>query len=187
MGNSYFTDPLDFLIQTLVGLYVMVIMLRVLLQWARADFYNPISQFIVKATNPPLVPMRRLIPGFGGVDVAAIVLMLIIEMAALAFLTIIHGGVPDVLSILVMSVAELLKLLINVFFFSIIIQAILSWVNPHPYHPGVVLLQSLNEPLLRPARRVFPPISGMDLSPLIVLIALQVLKMLLLPPILALA
>lgn len=186
MGQSYFTDPLDFLIQTLVGLYVMVIMLRVLLQWARADFYNPISQFIVKVTNPPLVPLRRLIPGFGGVDVAAIVLMLLFEMAALAFLSIIHGDVPSVLSVLVLSVAELIKLLINVFFFSIIIQAILSWVNPQSYHPAVSLLHTLNEPLLKPARRIFPPISGMDLSPLVVLIALQIAKLLILPPLHAL-
>ena len=181
--NGYLTSPVEFLISTLAGLYILVVMLRFLLQWVRADFYNPVSQFIVKVTNPPLKPLRRVIPGIAGLDMASVVLMLLLQFATLALIAWIRGAgfVPGVLFAL--SISELLNLAINVFIFSVLIQVILSWINPGTYNPVSALLYSLTEPLLRPARRLIPPISGLDLSPIAVLIGLQLLKMLLIPPI----
>lgn len=181
MDSSYFTNPLEFLINTLFGLYILAVMLRFLLQCVRADFYNPLSQVLVKVTNPALRPLRRVIPGFGGIDLAAVVLMLALQIANTALVLWLAGASLRPAALIVGSIAALLSLLINVYIVSVLIQAVLSWINPNPYNPVGAILYSLNEPLLEPVRRIIPPIAGLDLSPLVVIIALQLLKMLLIP------
>lgn len=181
MGNTYFTDPLAFIINTLVGLYVLVIMLRFLLAWVRADFYNPVSQFLVKATNPLLMPLRRIIPPLGRVDSASLVLMLLVQMAGVLLIMLVNGSGIALWTALVLSLHELVSLAFNVFLFAIIIQAIMSWINPHVHNPVTSLLYSLTNPVLAPFRRLLPPISGLDLSPLLAILAIQVAKMLVLP------
>jgi YggT family protein len=187
MPNSYFLNPVELIINTLFGLYILVIMLRFLLQWVRADFYNPVSQFLVKVSNPALRPLRRVIPGVAGVDMAAIVLMLLLQLLSLGLILLLRGqGVP-LGTLFFWSVAELVSLAITVYIWAIIIQIIISWINPGAYNPALSLLHSLTDPLLRPARRLLPPISGFDLSPILVLLVLQVGKMLIVPPIMMLA
>lgn len=183
MGGSYVGNAATFLIQTVFGLYILIVMLRFLLQWARADFYNPISQFIVKATQPPLRPLRKIIPGIGGLDMAALIFMLVLKFVELWLVTGLLGMSPQMGGLAMLSIAELLGLLINVFIFSILIQVIISWVNPGMHNPVMGLLHSLTEPLLAPARRVIPPISGLDLSPIIVIVCLQLASMLAVAPI----
>lgn len=183
MGNPYATDAATLLIQTLFGLYILVVMLRFLLQLVRADFYNPISQFIVKVTQPPLGPMRRIIPGIGGVDLASLLLAVALQGIEIWLLLGIHGQPPALAGIAILAVAELLKLTVYLFFFSIIVQVILSWVNPHAHNPITALIFRLNEPMLRPARRLLPPFSGIDLSPLLVLVGLQLTLILIVRPI----
>ena len=183
MGGSYVGNAATFLVETLVGLYILIVMLRFLLQWARADFYNPVSQFIVKVTQPPLAPLRRIIPGVAGLDMAALVFMFALKFVELWLITAILGLTPMIGGLAMLSIAELLGLMINVFVFSILIQVIISWVNPGMYNPVMGLLHSLNEPLLGPARRVIPPISGLDLSPIAVIIFLQLVSMLAVAPI----
>ncbi len=183
MGGNYAEHAGVFLIQTLFGLYILAIMLRFLLQWVRADFYNPVSQFLVKVTNPPLKPLRRLIPGFWGIDLAAVVLMLLLQMLELFLVGVVVGQSFRPLGVLVMSAGELLSLAIYVFMVAIIIQIILSWIQPGAYNPVTGLINRLSEPLLAPARRLIPPISGLDLSPLAVLILLQLSLILLVSPI----
>ncbi len=187
MGNPYASDAATLLIQTLFGLYILVVLLRFLLQLVRADFYNPISQFIVKATQPPLGPMRRIIPGFGGIDLASLVLMFLLQCAEIWLLSVIDGKAAGSVGIAIYAVAELLKLTIYLFFFSIIVQVVLSWVNPHAHNPITALIYRINEPILRPARRLLPPFSGVDLSPLLVLIALQLALILIVRPVYDLA
>lgn len=184
MDSSYFTSPLEFLINTVFGLYITAVLLRFLLAWVRADFYNPLSQTLVRITNPALKPLRRVIPGFGGIDLASIVLMLVLQMLALGLITLLRGASLHPLGLLLWAIAELLGLLINVYLFSILIQVLLSWINPGTYNPVASLIHSINEPLLAPARRLIPPFSGLDLSPVVVMLGLQLLKMLLLPPLL---
>jgi YggT family protein len=181
--GGYGTNAIEFLIQTLFGLYLVAIMLRVLLQLARADFYNPVSQFLVKVTNPPLIPLRRVIPGFMGIDFAAVVLMIVIKMVEIFLIVLIKGVSVNFFGVVVLAIAELFRLLINVYFFTILIQVVLSWVNPGSYNPAVSLLYSINEPLLVRARRMIPPISGFDLSPIVVIILLQLISILLVQPI----
>ena len=182
MGDSYLTNPLVFLIQVIFGAYIMLVMLRFLLQLVKADFYNPVSQFVIKVTSPPLRPLRRIIPGIGGVDISSIVLMWMLKSLELALIMVIGGLGTSLLPALAWSIPELISLFINVFLFAILIQVIISWVNPGGYNPIIGLLNSITEPLLGPARRIVPPISGLDLSPMLVMIGLMLLKMLLLPP-----
>lgn len=187
MGSNYVLNPIEFLINTLFGLYILTVMLRFLLAAVRADFYNPISQFLVKVTNPPLLPLRRILPSIGKLDTSSLVLMLALQMASFALIALLRGGGLSVGGLLILSMAELVGLFLNVLLFSIFVQVILSWVNPGTYNPVVSLLYSLTEPVLGPCRRLIPPMSGMDLSPLIALIAIQLIKMLLLPPLYSLA
>lgn len=183
MGGSYVGSAGVFLIKTLFDIYILMVMLRFLLQWVRADFYNPLSQFLVKVTNPTLVPLRRIIPGLGGVDLATVVLLLLLQVTELVLIGLVSGVSLQPLGLLVMSIADLMSLLLNVFFFSILIQVIISWINPGSFSPVIALLHSLNEPLLRQARRMIPPISGMDFSPIAIMIGLQLLTILLVAPI----
>jgi YggT family protein len=181
MGSEYLTNPLEFIISTLFGLYILAVMLRFLLGAARADFYNPVSQFLVRITNPLLVPLRKVLPSLGKYDTAALVLMLVLQFLSLTLIVMLRGNGFPVLAVLLASVAELVALLLNVYMVAIIVQVIISWVNPGTYNPVTGLLNSLTAPLLGPIRKLLPPLSGIDLSPLFALIALQVLKMLILP------
>ena len=181
MGSDYLTNPLEFIISTLFGLYILAVMLRFLLGAARADFYNPVSQFLVRITNPLLVPLRKVLPSLGKYDTAALVLMLVLQFLTLTLIVMLRGNGFPVLAVLLATVAELVALLLNVYMVAIIVQVIISWVNPGTYNPVTGLLNSLTAPLLGPIRKLLPPLSGIDLSPLFALIALQVLKMLILP------
>lgn len=182
MSGSYLTDPLVFLIQTLFGLYTAVVVIRFLLQLTRADFYNPISQFVVKLTSPAVRPLRRLIPGYAGLDLSSLVLAWLLKSLELALLALLVGLDRNPLGALVWAVPGLLELLINIILFAILVRVILSWLNPDPYHPAFSVLDSLTGPVLRPAQRVLPSIGGLDLSPMLVMIALVLLEMLLVPP-----
>ncbi|MEW8028985.1 MAG: YggT family protein [Candidatus Thiodiazotropha sp.] len=182
MGSSYLTDPVIFLVQTLFGLYILAVMLRFLLQLVRADFYNPISQFLVKVTNPPLKIFRRIIPGFGGIDLPSLILAWLLKAIELFLIITIAGTSINLIAPFVWAIPELLELLINIYLFGILIQVILSWVNPGSYNPATALLYSLTGPLMRPAQKILPPMGGIDLSPMLVMIGLILLKMLILPP-----
>jgi YggT family protein len=181
-GALYFNHAGQFLIQLVFGSYILAVLLRFLLQWARADFYNPLVQVLVKLTNPPLLPLRRYIPGYRGLDMAAVVLMLLLQLLELLLIAWLFGQPVTVSGLLVRGLAELLDLLLTVLLWAVIIQAILSWFNPDVRQPVVRLLNQLTEPVLRPARRLLPPISGLDLSPLLVIIVLQLGRILLLAP-----
>jgi YggT family protein len=181
LNSTYLTNPLEFLIVTLFSLYILAVMLRFLLGAVRADFHNPVSQFLVRITNPLLVPMRKVIPSLGRFDTSALLLMLLLQLVSLAVVQLLRGADIPLLGLLLAALAELVMMVLNVFMFSIIIQVILSWVNPGSYTPVTALLYSLTRPVLGPIQRIIPPISGIDLSPLFALIGLQVVRMLILP------
>jgi len=185
MGSGYFTNPVIFLVQVLFGAYIMIVMLRFLLQLSLADFYNPISQFIVKLTSPVLKPLRRLIPGLGGIDLASVVLMWVLKALELGIVVALKGVSLNPLLAFAWAIPDLVQLCINVFLFSILIQVIFSWVNPGAYNPVNAIISYLTDPIMRPVRRVIPPIGGLDLSPMVAMIGLYMLQMLLLPPLLA--
>lgn len=182
MDSSYFTNPLVFLIQVLFGLYLLVVLLRFLLQIVRADFYNPISQFIVKATSPLLKPLRSIIPGFGGLDLSSLMLAWLVKFVEIFLVLLVSGKGIMLIYPMLMAIPGLLELTINIFLFSILIMVILSWISPGGYNTAISLLHSLTEPLVKPARKLIPPMGGLDLSPMFVMIVLVLMKMLLIPP-----
>lgn len=183
MGDGYLTQPAVFLVQVIFGLYATLVVLRFLLQWVRADFYNPVSQLIVKATRPLLNPLRRVIPGVSGLDLAAVVLAwAVLAIEQLIILALSGTGMQPAAAAL-LAIPELVSLVINIFLFAILIQVILSWINPGNHNPATALIYSLTEPLLAPVRRRMPDMGGIDLSPMVVMIGLVVLEMLLIPPI----
>ena len=183
MGPGYLAQPAIFLVKVLFGLYATLVVLRFLLQLVRADFYNPLSQFIVKATKPLLNPLRRIVPGVSGIDIASLVLAwFVITLEQLAILALAGTGFQP-LGAAMLAIPELLTLFINVFLFAILIQVIISWINPGSYNPAIGLIHSLTEPLLSPVRRRMPSMGGLDLSPMVVMIGLVLLEMLLIPPV----
>jgi len=180
-------EALAYLINLVFGFLLLAVALRFLLAWVRADFYNPVSQFIVTVTNPLLRPLRRVIPGWAGVDWPALVLLLALKLFEVAVLGLVAAGrLPAPAGLVVFAVAELLNLFIYIFLFSILIQVVLSWVNPGAYNPVTVLLYRLTEPLLGPARRLLPPVAGLDFSPIAVIVALQLSIILVVRPLLRL-
>ncbi len=183
MSQSYLVDAGAFLVTTVFDLYILVVMLRFLFQLVRADFYNPVSQFVVQLTNPPLRYLRRFVPGLGGVDVAALVLMLALKMLERWIVLGMQGVAAGPVAALLLAIADLLDLAVSVFMVSILVQVVLSWVAPTTYNPVVGLIRDLNEPLTRPARRLMPAVAGWDLSPILILIALQLVSMLVVAPI----
>jgi YggT family protein len=195
MGSNYLISPLTLIITTLFDLYILLVLMRFLLQAFRADFYNPVSQFIVKATTPPLRFFRRFIPSVSGQDMASIVLCLMLIYAKFILLRLLDiPGVPignvtaaigsvSYAGLIIYAFADLLALILTVFLIAIIIQVILSWINPGKYNPVIGLVNSIAEPALRPFRRILPNMGGLDLSPLFASLGILVLKMLVIPPI----
>ncbi|MEX2479904.1 MAG: YggT family protein [Gammaproteobacteria bacterium] len=182
MGGGYFSNAGVFLINAVFGLYILAVLLRFLFQLVRADFYNPLCQAIVTVTNPPLRPMRRYIPALGGLDTSSMVLLLVLQAINTLLVALVLGLTPALGGVLVVAVAELLNKTVWIFIAAVFIEVILSWVAPRSYNPLVSVIQALTAPLLQPVRRTVPPLGALDLSPLIVLLGLQLTQILLVAP-----
>lgn len=170
---------LTYLVSTLVDLYVVAVLLRLMLQWVRADFYNPLCQFLVKVTNPPLIPLRRAIPSIGRLDTASVVLATLLETVGLVLISLINGIAINWPQLLLLAVTKLLMAVLWLYFFLILAMVILSWVGGRVRHPIISLVYQLTEPVLLPFRRIIPPIGGLDLSALFALITIRFLILLL--------
>ena len=181
MSDSYFSGLGVFLIDTLVSLYLFALMLRFLLQWVEADFYNPISQFLVKLTHPPLRYLRRFIPSVRRIDSASLVLMLAVQILSDYLVFTLQQISASPASLFLVALGQLLELLYNILFYSILISVVLSWVAPRGYNPAMKLLYDLTDPLLAFFRRFLPHMGGIDISPLLALVALQFAKMAIMP------
>jgi YggT family protein len=163
-----------FLINTLFSLFITAVLVRFLLQWVKADFYNPICQFLMKVTNPLLLPLRRVIPGLFGLDMAALVLILLLQIAEIALLDWLLN-IPLNGFMVIAAIIKLVLLTLTLYFYLILVRAVLSWVNPYQSNPMQIILLQLTEPVMRPARKIIKPIHGFDLSPILVLILIQAL------------
>lgn len=166
-----------YLVQTAISLYLLIVFLRFLLQAVKADFYNPISQFIVKATNPAVVPMRKIVPGVGGYDMASLLLAFLLQMLAIATLVIIkYQTMPGAQLLLVGGFFGLLGLALNTLYIALIIMVIVSWVAPGSNQPAIYLIYQITEPFIAPIRKVIPPMGGLDFSVLVLLIGMHVIR-----------
>ena len=171
-----------FVIQTLGSLYLLIVLLRFILQLVRANFYNPICQFTVKATQPLLKPLRRVIPSMFGLDMSSLVLAIIVQMVIFAVVLMLSYIPFTVLGLFLWAIIGVLKLFLNVFFYALIISVILSWVAPGSTSPGAELVNQITEPALAPFRRFLPSMGGLDISPILAFMVIQLFQSFVIPP-----
>ncbi len=169
-------DAAIFVIQTLGSLYLLIVLLRFILQLVRANFYNPLCQFAVKATQPLLKPLRRIIPSMFGLDMSSLVLALLVQMVLFAVILLLNGYEVNPLFLVPWALIGIFALFLKILFWAMIISVILSWVAPGSHNPGAELVQQITEPVLAPFRRIIPSLGGLDISPIFAFIALQLLQ-----------
>ncbi|KAB0504191.1 MULTISPECIES: YggT family protein [Pseudomonas] len=174
-------DAAIFVIKTLGSLYLLIVLLRFILQLVRANFYNPLCQFIVKATQPLLKPLRRVIPSMFGLDMSSLVLALIVQMVLIAVILLLKGFEVDLLLLVPWALIAIFSLFLSVLFYAMIISVILSWVAPGSHNPGAELVAQITEPVLAPFRRIIPNLGGLDISPIFAFIAIQLVQSWLIP------
>lgn len=175
MGEAFTNAGTD-LIQLLFHLYALLVMIRFILQATRADFYNPISQGVVRLTDPVLRPLRRIVPGFGGLDVAALVLCYVVVLTGIVLGAGLAGaGVNPTVAVLE-AAFRMLSLVLDIYFWAFIIMVVVSWVAPGTYNPAVTLIHQMTEPVLAPIRQVIPPMGGLDFSVMVALFVIYALN-----------
>ncbi|MBT9302262.1 MULTISPECIES: YggT family protein [Pseudomonas] len=168
-----------YVLQTLGSLYLLIVLLRFVLQLVRANFYNPLCQFAVKATQPLLKPLRRVIPSLFGLDMSSLVLAILVQLALMALtLLLTYGTIGNFLQLLVWAMIGVTALFLKIFFFALIISVILSWVAPGSHNPGAELVNQICEPALAPFRKILPNLGGLDISPILAFMVLKLLDML---------
>lgn len=174
---NYPLQSILFLVRTLGDLYLMTFLLRFLLQWVRADFYNPLAQFVVKATNPLVRPARRIIPSASSLDLPTLIVMAFLEALLIWVMLAIVSLSVSPITFALWVLLRLISTTLYLYMLSIFLYVILSWIAPGGYHPIGRVLSDLNEPLLRPVRRLLPAIAGLDLSPMLVIILIVAARM----------
>ena len=172
-------SALIFIVNALTSLYLLVLLLRFWLPWLRADFRNPLAQGILKLTSPVIVPLRRIVPSFGRLDTATILVAFVVQYLALLLILLIIGASASFSVIAISAIVKLVLLSLNLFLFAIFVRIILSWISPGQYNPATAIITTLTEPILRPVRRIIPPMGGFDISPIFVIIGLGALTQLL--------
>ena len=170
-------EAVTLIIRTLGESFALLVALRFLLQLAHADFYNPISQAVAKFTKAPLAPFQRLIPKIAGHDFSALVLAFVIKLATLVLLLLINDRTVGPLSVTLLAFISLLSMLLDIYFYAVIASVVISWVAPNSFHPAPQLISQLTEPLFKLARRVVPAIGGLDLSPILIFLVIQVVQL----------
>ncbi len=178
MTNSII-DAVLFVLNVLVGLYLLLLLLRLLLPLMRANFNNPLAQGILKATSPLVIPVRRLLPPIGRIDTATVAVACGIQYLLIWLIGAIQGQHPGIPELVLLSIFSLANQVIRLFMFAIIIRIVLSWIAPGGYNPAIEIISTLTEPIMRPFRRIIPPLGGFDISPLFAILALGVASILL--------
>ncbi|GAA0288994.1 MULTISPECIES: YggT family protein [Pseudomonas] len=169
-------DALIFIIQTLGSLYLLIVLMRFILQLVRANFYNPLCQFVVKATQPLLKPLRRVIPSLFGLDMSSLVLALLLQILLFVVVLTLNGYQAFTVLLLPWALIGIFSLFLKILFWSMIISVILSWVAPGSRSPGAELVYQITEPVLAPFRRLIPNLGGLDISPIFAFIAIQLIQ-----------
>jgi YggT family protein len=169
-------QTLTLIIKSLGGLFLLAVLLRFLLQAVRADFYNPVSQAIVKVTAPVLLPFRRVIPGYRGIDFASLVLALVLNSVFTALLVLIAGYQPEIGIVVAWAFIGLVGFFLKIYFWSLIISIVASFVAPFSGNPVLLIVYQILEPIYSRIRRIIPPMGGLDLSPIFIFLAINVVE-----------
>lgn len=176
-----YADPFSALIKVVLNLYLFIVLLRLVLQLTRADFYNPISQGVVKATSPLILPLRKVIPAIGRLDTASLVLALLVQLFTVFVIVLMKGATIPAVSYAIYTIAGTFYHLLDLYFWAMLISVVLSWVAPGANHPGAMLVGQITDPLYRTCQRVIPTLGGLDLSPIFIFLAISFLKQILAP------
>ncbi|MDG2273985.1 MAG: YggT family protein [Halioglobus sp.] len=169
-----------YLIQTLLSLFLLAVLLRFLLQLVRADFYNPISQFLAKVTNPIILPLRKIMPSYASLDLSSLLVALLLQLAGIVTVLFLNGiAIPAIPQLLVWSALGIIGLLVNIYFFALLAMIILSWIAPSSKNAAVFLLYQITEPVMAPLRKIIPSMGGLDFSPILVFIVINVIQIVL--------
>lgn len=176
MGNTLGSAGL-MLVNSLINIYLFILMLRFLLQASRADYYNPLSQSVVKITQPVVGLFQGFLgPVAGRFDLATLAAGFVLKVLSMIIIFMVIGvGIPPVVGLLIGGVAAVANAILKIYFFALIVMIILSWVAPNANHPGAMLVMQLVEPIMAPVRNVIPPLGMIDLSPIVVFIAINLL------------
>lgn len=169
---SNIASAIVFIVNAVTSLYLLVLLLRFWMPWLQADFRNPLAQGILRFTSPVVIPVRRIVPSFGRLDTATVLVAFVIQYLTVLLLLLIVGQTAGIAAIAVTAIVKLIVLSINLFVYAIFIRIILSWVSPGSYNPATAIIATLTEPVLRPFRRLIPPIGGFDISPIFAVILL---------------
>ncbi|MEP7043564.1 MAG: YggT family protein [Dokdonella sp.] len=180
----YFASAGQILINVVFGALIALVVLRVLLQCVRANFYNPVCQMLYKVTNPVLMPLRKIIPAWRTLDVAGVLLAWLLTAIELALQYTLVGQHLGLLGLAVMALAELVDFVLMLYFGLILVRVFLSFVNVERSNPIVPLIVQLTDPVLKPLRRFIPPIAALDLSPMVAMLAIMLARVLIVAPIL---
>ena len=172
---SNIASALVFIVNALTSLYLLVLLLRFWLPWLKADFRNPLAQGILKLTSPVIIPLRRIVPSFGRLDTATVLVAFVVQYVAILLILLILGASASFSVIATTAIVKIVLLSVNLFMFAIFVRIILSWISPGQHNPATAIINTLTEPLLRPVRRLIPPLGGFDISPIFVIIALGAL------------
>jgi YggT family protein len=162
-----------YLVDTVFAFFVMLLLARFHFQWLRVPFRNPVGEFVLATTSWMVMPVRRAIPGLAGLDMATLLLAWAVQMLAIWVKAAIVGSEPSFLAIAGIAWLDLLRYSLYILVFAIIVQVIFSWINP--YAPMAPVFNAMTAPFLRPLRRFIPPLGGVDLTPLVLLIIIQIL------------
>jgi len=165
-----------FLITTLFNLYLTVLVVRLILAWSRADYFNPITRFIIQVTQPIIKHLRPILPNYHGIEFSTLVFIIALQILKNVLVGLFLMGIPAISVLLLFSLRDTLILILNTFFYAIFLQAILSWIQPG-FSPLAQVLGQLSDPIMRPLRRIIPPVAGFDLTPIPALLGLQFLIM----------
>lgn len=170
-------EVIVYLVQTAVSIYLLIMLMRFLLQLSLADFYNPISQFLVRATNPVVLPVRKVLPAKGRFDAASLLLAILIQLIGIVALLLMNNfSLPAISLLLAWSVVAVLGLLVKIYFFALLGMIILSWIAPGTSNPAAYLMFQITEPVMAPFRKVLPAMGGIDFSPILVFILINVIQ-----------
>ncbi len=176
-------NALIFLISTVFDIYLLVLVVRLILSWVNADYFNSLVQFIVKMTDFIVKPLRRYIPNWRHIEFSTVLLILVIEMLKFFIIGLLTFGMANALGLIIMAFSDFVKLLLSAFFYAILFQAVLSWIQPSS--PANRILVQFTGPILRPFQKICPSINGFDISPIPALIVLQLLIMVVATPLMA--
>lgn len=171
-------EAIEYLLRFAFDAIVTILILRVWLQAVKADFYNPLCQFIVKVSNPIVVPFRRIIPGFGGLDVATLLIAYIAAAAKFIVIGLINGADVNILATAYLGLIYIIKHTGFLLFIIMLVMALMSWVV-QGYNPTSMVFHQLTDPFLRPIRKIVPAIGGLDLSILVAFLLLNVINIIL--------